>query len=251
MTFSAELPFKKIFLYFDTRIQNVNASNLRKYLREKTGRKVFLRENFFDHKFTDGLPKKVAQTKVRDKSRRKFHSPLPKEIELESKIIKNQKNIVGMIYDGRELVKIMRNLLEKEEKENHTIIMTKRLIGSLEINEARYHVRTLINSIPSVVSTSGIVEGPAKPRKYYFADEDQKEDILDFEPMKQSDDRMEKAIKAYLLQTIFWRLEGEPFCKKEGCPLFNSHWQKEVLKNQIKGELCEKHKKILSKFRRS
>lgn len=251
MNSSIELPFNKTFLYFDTKIKNVDPTNLKEYLEEKTGREVILRENFFDSKYSQDLPKKVAKTKVRNKSKREFKEPLPKEVELEGKIIKNKKDLIGILYDAQKLVKVMRDFLDDEEKKNHTVVLTKRLIGSKEKNEARYHARTVINSVPSIVSTSGIVEGPAKPRKYYFADEDEKEEILDFDPMKHSDDRMEEAIKSYLLQTIFWRLEGQPFCEEDGCPLVNSHWQKDVLQNQIEGELCERHRKKLETFKKN
>ncbi len=249
MNFSAEIPFSKIFLYFDSRIDNITSESLKKFLERKTGCEVLVEKDFLKKKNEKGLAKKIAKTKVRNKRKREFKEPLPKEVEIEEKVIENNKDLLGIIYDAPRLVQLFRELLSQEEKEEHTVIITKRLIGSLESNESRYHIRSVINSIPSIISVSGIVEGPAKPREYYFADEDEKEDILDFEPMKHSDRRMESAVKSYLLQTIFWRLEGYPFCDKEDCALKNSHWQKDVIQNQIQGELCEEHSRRLEQFK--
>ncbi|MBS3781014.1 MAG: hypothetical protein KGY66_00210 [Candidatus Thermoplasmatota archaeon] len=250
MNFSAKIPFSKIFLYIDSRIGKIDPHNLEKFFEEKTSTEVELEENFLQNKNRKGLARRVVYTKVRDKRERKFKKPLPKEVDLEKKVIEEDKELLGIIYDGHRLVKLLRGLLSQDEKENHTIIITKRLFGTLEMNESRYHIRTVINSIPSIISTSGIVEGPAKPRKYYFTDKDERDEILDFRPMTYSDERMETAVKSYLLQTVFWRLLGDPSCDKEGCRLYNSHWQRELIENQIKGELCEEHKDRLQQFKK-
>ncbi len=250
MTYSAELPFQKIFLFIDQRIETLNRGKLKSFLEDKTGREVECREDFLKEKYKDDLPEKVARTKIRNKRKREFKDPLPKEIQIERKIIKKGRDLLGIIYDAERLGKTMFDLLSPEERKDHTVIITKRLIGTMEKNEARYHVRTVLNSIPSIISTSGIVEGPAKPREYYFADEGEKEDMLSFEPMEHSDQRMSRAVRSYLLQTIFWRLDGDPFCEKEGCPLYNSHWQEGVIENQIEGQLCREHEEKLSSLRK-
>lgn len=249
MSFSAEIPFSKIFLFIDSSIENIEERNLKEFLEKKTGREVQVENDFLKKKNREGLAEEIAETKVRDKRERKFKEPLPKEIEIEKKVIEEERDLLGIIYDGHRLVKLFRDLLDQEEKDEHTVIITKRLVGSLEKNESRYHIRAIINSIPSIISVSGIVEGPAKPRKYYFADEDEKEDVLDFEPMRHSDERMENAVRSYLLHTIFWRLDGYPFCEKEGCALKNSHWQRDVIQNLVDGGLCEEHSKELKLFK--
>lgn len=249
MRFSAEIPFSKTFLYIDSSIENIEEQNLKEFLEKKTGREVQVEDDFLKKKNREGLANEIAETKVRDKRERKFKEPLPKEIEIEEKVIEEDRDLLGIIYDGHRLVKLFRDLLDQEEKDEHTVIITKRLVGSLEKNDSRYHIRAIINSIPSIISVSGIVEGPAKPRKYYFADEDEKEDVLDFEPMSYKDERMENAVKSYLLQTIFWRLDGYPFCEKEGCALKNSHWQRDVIQNLVDGGLCEEHSEELKLFK--
>jgi len=250
MSYWAEIPFDKIYLYIDDSIEQAKPKRLKNFLEDKVDREVVLKKNFLRSKYQDRLPRKIAGAKVRDKRERKMMDPLSKEIDLEKKVIKGGKELLGIIYDAHELNKISRGLLSEKERKEHTVIITKRLIGTLETHESRYHIRAVLNSIPSIISISGIVEGPAKPRKYYLADETKREEILDFRPIEHGDERMDSALKAYLLQTIFWRLEGDPFCEREGCPLYNSHWQREVLKNQVNGKLCERHKRRLEKFKK-
>lgn len=120
---------------------------------------------------------------------------------------------------------MMFDILPDDEHRHHVIVITDRLIATLEKGDIRYHVRAVINSHPSIISTGGIVEGPSKPKEHYL----DMESGYDSEPMEYGDRRM----------------TGNPFCDEIGCPLFNSHWQEEVIKNQIRGTLCEKHKNIL------
>ncbi|MFW5952550.1 MAG: DUF6775 family putative metallopeptidase [Candidatus Natronoplasma sp.] len=250
MSFSAEFSFSKIFLYIDSSIKTIEQKNLKNFLEERTGVEVHIKKDFLKAKNEEDLEKKIAKTKVRNKRKKEFKEPLLKEVEIEKKIIQGDKDLLGIIYGRHQLVKLLQKLLDQKEKKDHTIIITKRLIGTLEKNESRYHIRTVINTIPSVISVSGIVEGPAKPRRYYFTDDNEKENVLDFDPMQHSDERIESAVRSYILQTVFWRLEGYPFCDKEGCCLNNSHWQKDVIKNQVNGELCKEHEEILEKFKK-
>ncbi len=241
MRCSAEFLFDGITIYISDRIEEVNSRELKEYLHNITDKPVKIREGFFKEFETNDLYEKIASTRVSDVNSRKEKDPLPLEIKLEKKIIQG-KDIKGVLYDGWKLSKLMFELLPEKEYEQHVIVVTDRLIGTLEKGDARYHVRAVVNSLPSIISTSGIVEGPAKPKEYYL----DVENDFDFKPMEHGDNRMTEAVKSYALQTIFWRLNGDPFCSKKGCPLFNSHWQEEVIKNQINGSLCEEHKKVLS-----
>lgn len=52
--------------------------------------------------------------------------------------------------------------------------------------------------------------------------------------------------KGYLLQAIYFYkclLKGKKFkfCKNRNCALFNSHWQKDILKAQMEHKLCKIH----------
>ncbi len=243
MKFSVELPFEKIVVYQSKRIDFVCEKELKHYLKEKTNKDIELKGGFFEENSNPDIAKRIAETRVRDKTDKKSKEPLPVEVDIEKKMLSGKK-IIGILYDGVKLTGLMLRQLPDEEKNEHVIVITERLVGTIQKKNKRYHIRTVINSVPSIVSTSGIVEGPAKPREYYF----EGEKSLDFTPMEYHDERMTEAVKSYALQTVFWRLTGEPFCKKEGCLLYNSHWQKEVIDYQTDGKLCGKHKGILEEY---
>ena len=124
-------------------------------------------------------------------------------------------------------------------------VITGRLLGTY--GSRRYHARVIISGFPSFVSTSGVVEAPARPREYYFLkaefirsgkdlselDEAFRGKFVDYE-----DERITKITGPYVLQPLLHHFSGKEFCENGKCALFNSHWQKEVLDTQYSGFLC-------------
>ena len=161
------------------------------------------------------------------------------------------------MYDGYEFQKNISNLISEDENstENFHIIFTNRLTCTYDFNDYRYHGRTLIGSNPSIISTTGIIEAPAKPRGYYYDLMTNFTQGINVEKIKQkykgtyleyNDSRLSKIIEGYLLQAIIYYETGVPFCDNLNCKLFNAHWQKDLLHSQLdKSKLCENHKKIL------
>lgn len=133
---------------------------------------------------------------------------------------------------------------ELAESGFHAVI-TGRLLGTY--GSRRYHARVIISGFPSFISTSGFVEGPARPREYYFLkaefvragknlselDEAFRGKFVDYE-----DERITKITGSYVLQPLLHHFSGKEFCENPRCALFNSHWQKEVLDIQYSGFLC-------------
>ena len=70
------------------------------------------------------------------------------------------------MYDGFELQKNLRYL--NDDKETLHIILTNRLTCTFDENDGRYHARAVICANPAIISTTGIIEAPAKPKEYYF-----------------------------------------------------------------------------------
>lgn len=154
------------------------------------------------------------------------------------------------LYDGFWIQRIFsRFFLRKhpgELAENgfHAVI-TGRLLGTY--GSRRYHARVIISGFPSFISTSGLVEGPARPREYYFLkaefvrsgknlselDEAFREKFVNYE-----DERITKITGPYVLQPLLHHFSGKEFCENSRCALFNSHWQREVLDIQYSGLLC-------------
>lgn len=162
-------------------------------------------------------------------------------------------------YEGFKFVNILGKFFNKKELnfENCHIIFTSLLFGTF--GENRYHARTSIYSLPSLISTSGIVEAPAKPREYYikkqsyiFANLPLKEVENEFKDrfISYNDERLTEVIKGYVLQAIFFNLTFNPFCKDKNCRLFNAHWQEEMINAQLNGKLCKRHENILSTYKK-
>lgn len=138
------------------------------------------------------------------------------------------------------------------------LIITDKLIATYENTDRRLHLRAAIYGFPSVISTSGIVEAPAKPKDYYLYK--QKYSQLKIWELKEAevkrrfknrfidygDGRLSEVIKGYIAQAIFFHFTGEPFCRKKNCRLFNAHWQEYLIKSQIKsGKFCREHKEMI------
>jgi hypothetical protein len=114
---------------------------------------------------------------------------------------------------------------------------------------------------PSLISTTGLVEGPAKPREFYVAKRGLRIETADarYELLKENfagrfldfdDPRLTQVAKGYALQALFYHITGEPFCDDKDCVLFNAHWQEELLHAQVKsGVLCARHAKVARALR--
>lgn len=142
------------------------------------------------------------------------------------------------------------------------IILTERLFATLG-QDNKAHIRSSVYSFPSVISVSGIVEGPAKPRQYYLYKQRYASlGAWDLEEAKikkrfagrfidYADRRLNAVLKGYLAQAVFFYLTGEPFCKNKACRLYNAHWQEELIFAQIQsGGFCLRHQAWLKEFRR-
>ncbi|HII05014.1 MAG TPA: hypothetical protein HA347_03480, partial [Nitrosopumilus sp.] len=75
-----------------------------------------------------------------------------------------------ILYDGIELSNIVTELIPNEEKNQNilNIIFTNKLTCTFDENDFRYHARALVGSNPIIISTTGIIEAPAKPKQYYL-----------------------------------------------------------------------------------
>ncbi|MBI3991178.1 MAG: hypothetical protein HY350_03405 [Candidatus Omnitrophica bacterium] len=124
------------------------------------------------------------------------------------------------------------------------------------------HIRAAIFGFPSVISTSGIVEGPAKPKEYYLYKQKfaqlgiwEREEPKIKQRFKGSfidyqDKCMTEVLKGYIAQALFFYISAEPFCVNKSCRLYNAHWQEELINSQLKSaKFCLKHKNLLKEIR--
>ena len=71
------------------------------------------------------------------------------------------------LYDGFELQNIIAENILTMNSTLH-IIFTNKLTATFDNDDFRYHARALISSNPTIISTAGIIEAPAKPKQYYL-----------------------------------------------------------------------------------
>jgi hypothetical protein len=233
-----------------------------RYLKEKFGeisvdvRKPFITATSLE---VETLARKLAETKVRDLMNPSTRlEPLPGEIGFERKLLQDPSlKLTGVLYDGFRLQAVLRELLPKDEFniDNVHIIFTNRLFGTFDASDGRYHARVSVYGFPSLISTTGIVEAPAKPKEFYVL----KQTGLPIEVLKErfkgkfidyDDERLTEVLKGYVIQALFYHLMLDPFCPNKRCRLFNSHWQEEVLEAQLgKPEFCERHSAMLMRLR--
>jgi hypothetical protein len=154
------------------------------------------------------------------------------------------------LYDGFEL----QHLLAPAFQSDVHIIFTDLLTCTFSEDDWRYHARAVVCGTPSIISTSGIVEAPAKPREFYVSQ-------LGTHSLKKKlagrfidygDERMTEVATGYVLQALFFFVtDGEPFCENDSCRLYNAHWQEDLIRTQVENPaLCARHRSLANKFNR-
>lgn len=168
----------------------------------------------------------------------------------------------GLLFDFIATQKAFQIYKYPAYKDACHIIITAKLFATYDAQK-KIHIRDAIFGFPSVLSTSGIVEGPAKPKEYYLYKQKYTQlGIWDMEEPKlkkkfkgrfidYQDKRITEVLKGLIAQAIFFYITGEPFCKDKACRLFNAHWQEELIYAQLEsGKFCNRHKRALEEIRK-
>lgn len=163
------------------------------------------------------------------------------------------------IIDGFYLQRIYSRIIDDNESQlsHFHLVFEDNLVCTYDEIDKRYHARPIICGSPSIISIPSIIEGPAKPKGYYF--KQMLKDLLSISSkeienefastfISYDDPRLTQVATGYVIQAIFFFLtNGNPFCSEYPCRLFNSHWQEELIYTQvINPVLCEEHLRILS-----
>ncbi len=247
------------YLYADPSAATLRVLEVADCLRDELGIPCDVREDFFSHhggRDREALARGIAATRVRN-IMRPFQpmEPVYGEVQFELRLLEEPaKRVPGILYDGYRYLALMRGLLPPEERtlELLHIAFEHRILGTFD-EDGRYHARAVVCGYPSIVSTSGIVEAPAKPQGYYrvkaqlsialgaipfdAAKEPFKGQFIDYD-----DSRLTETAKGYALQCALYHVTKEAFCEDPECRLFNAHWQAELLWAQIgSGRLCARH----------
>ena len=249
------MKISKIFLYDEPSIPQIKINDLAEFIEKQIGIDTEVRLSFFKHfNREEKTFHKLASCRIFNPYVPfEKHKPTEEEVEFEAQDVGN--NIV--LYDGFELQNIFRDTIPDCEllHDNFHLAFTTKLCCSYDYNDYRYHGRAVICSNPSIISTTGIIQAPAKPRDYYIQMQMKMSQGLNLEALKDEfrgrfleydDEKLDLIARGYALQAIFYYLTCEPFCESKECVLYNAHWQEDLLHSQIKvGKLCNKHQAIL------
>ncbi|MBT9159254.1 MAG: DUF6775 family putative metallopeptidase [Dehalococcoidia bacterium] len=252
-----------ILLYDEGTAEQLNIEEIAKYLIDKLKRvPVEVRGNPFAscrEKDSDWA-RKLASIKIQNAARKLVISePLYGEVQYEQRRILGKTRAFGVLYDGFHLLRIFSELIPRGERAPGFvhIFLTNRLFATWDDGDRRYHARTSVYGLSSVISTTGIVEAPAKPREYYVLKQQYEmlgKDLLELkERFKGSfidyeDERLTEVVKGYAMQAVFYSSTGDPFCDDKGCRLYNAHWQEELIFAQLESEyeFCPRHTGLLN-----
>ncbi len=205
-----------------------------------------------------GFALQFARAKVRNPLQpRQPFEPMYGEIDYEARRLSDPASRSwGLMYDGVELMHAFRNIIPEEERSwsNIHVVFTDQLIGTWEDGDKRYHARVSLNGFPSILSTTGLIEAPAKPRDFYLLKQQYVAMGLDdavavietqFKDkcISHDDPRLTEVMKGYVMQALAFHFWGEPFCPDKNCRLYNAHRQQEVIAAQLKDgpDFCPAH----------
>lgn len=252
-----------IDLYQEGDLGNLDLTQIGEYLEEKIHIPFWIRGNLykrFSKKRIGEVSKEFARIKVRDPDKRfVLGAPLQAEVDYEKRRISDPHwKIFGILYEGAFYQEMISNLIFKKGTDfKHCVVhFTNQLFGTWDKDDTRYHARVSLYGFPSLISITGLVEAPAKPKEFYL----KKQMGTPVEWLKEEyqgrflahgDSRMTEVLKGYAIQALLFHITRDPFCDDRDCRFFNSHWQEEVLYSQMNGkyEFCPEHEKILKKLR--
>ncbi len=165
-----------------------------------------------------------------------------------------------VIYNGFELQELLQEQIPRSETSSRQLhlILTPRLPVTKGEAEGRHHARTALCGQPSLVSSSGLVEAPARPAEYYLLRhlyQNLGQEMPEAEVsarfggqfLTYHDPRLTDVILGYLLQAITYYFFGEGFCSDPRCRLYNAHRQQEMLAAQLEPpEFCSRHQLLFN-----
>lgn len=254
------MDISKLFLYDEPSVPEIKINDLAEFIQKQTGINTEVRQEFLRHFHAkEKTFQQLASCRIFNPYIPfERHKPTVEETTFEEQSETTDSasdNII--LYDGFEIQNIFRDIIPDSESsvDKFHLIFTTRLTCSYDYNDYRYHGRVVICSNPAIISTTGMIEAPAKPRDYYLQIYKKILHGLNLDTIKQEfkgrfleyyDERISLVTRGYALQAMFYYLTGSPFCESRKCMLYNAHWQEDLLYAQIEiGKLCDQHQNIL------
>lgn len=273
------LQFKYVHIYCNQvntlEFVNVIVPGVQKYFRNIM---IDMRRSFLTN-LNDVIAENLVSIRISDTKKPFNEQP---EIKVSEQNIFYEKNLIHMtfngvgnnsntsrreckeliLYDGFLMQRLFSTMInENESNTDHVhIAFEDRLICTFSEEDWRYHARTIVAGNPSIISTTGIVEAPAKPKEWYMkqmqlaaygiADDENEDTSTKKKYLECGDYRINFIAVGYVLQALFFFItEGDPFCNDNNCRLYNAHWQEELIHSQTETEgLCNEHATLLHQF---
>lgn len=161
------MKISKIILYNEPTVLEIQIEKIKQFIIETFEIKVEIKDSFFNN-LEDKTFEKIASARIFDlKKQFKKHIPTHEEIQIEKENIDMTEQEVMTLYDGFELQNIIAENISTTDNILH-IIFTNKITATFDNDDFRYHARALISSNPTIISTTGIIEAPAKPKQYYL-----------------------------------------------------------------------------------
>ena len=174
-----------LYIYAEPRCRAIDFEEIADYARSLMSEcRVSLRGPLLEDSIAGGsqcarvsaeiLAERLARAKVRcmDAPFAETGQVLPGEAAYELRRLTNRGSTVfGILYDAHELSWLMQEMLPAGEsgEEHLHVVFSNQLIGTWDEGDLRYHARSVLLGAPAIISTSGLVEAPAKARGYYLA----------------------------------------------------------------------------------
>ena len=251
------MKISKIILYNEPTVLEIQIEKIKQFIIDTFQIKVEIKDNFFES-LEDKIFEKIASTRISNlKKQFKKHIPTQEEIQIEKENQDMSGEDIMTLYDGFELQNIITENISIADNILH-IIFTNKLTATFDNDDFRYHARALISSNPTIISTTGIIEAPAKPKQYYLDlmtnfSEGKIEEIKEKykgEFLEYHDSRLSDIAEGYVLQAIMYYATGDAFCENKECRLFNTHWQKDLFYSQLENKkICDKHHEKLKEIK--
>lgn len=251
----------RIYLYNE--IQDLDFDRAVSYLSEKCFfAEIEIRDNFISHFYSDQLIRGLAgawQTDLVGEGA--LDRTFDKRLEYERRVYEEPDIISSqVVYNGWDLLGLLQSRILETESAFDTlhIYLTPRLMVTEDDMDRRYHARTIIGGQPFIISSSGLVEAPARSMEYYIFQAGYKmkgQEIPDSimkkkfagEFLDYHDSRLTEVMLGYLLQAVACQFFGEAFCDDPQCRLFNAHRQQEMLSAQLSlPEFCPRHQALFT-----
>lgn len=161
---------------------------------------------------------------------------------------------LDVVYEAEALQLLLGLLIDPAEAGlSHLHVMfTSNFIGDWREGEAYLHLRTAVLGNLNIISTSGLVEALELPKQYHFMrqqvavlglEEEDVDSTFASQTLGYGDPRLNEVCKGYLMQAVFYRLQGETGCDEPRCRLYLNPTHTATLKTQVmgRGRLCERH----------